>query len=102
MRELEFHVVELIEETAPVKLEDNKVVEEVVEEEGEGSTATTILSDVVLIQQYLTNEHLLQAFGLTDNKVFANTTSAMGFSLLRNQNHPPLKEDGGDLMEFLS
>ena len=103
MHELEFRVVELVElteETASVKLEESEVAEYVVEDVEEGNTTTTIPCNVVLTQQHFSNEQLLQAFGLTDNEVFANTISAMGFSPLRNQNHSPFQEDGGDLMEF--
>lgn len=92
MHELEFcfvELVELIEEIASLKLEDNEVVED------DGIAVTTIPSDAVPVPTLhsFTHEQRRQAFGPTTSQGFENIISDIGFSPLQYQNSSPIQED---------
>ena len=71
MHDLEFCVLEMFEEIAFIKLED----EEVEDKEGKGNTNVnaTTSSDAVPTLHSFTHEQHRQAFWLTASQVFKNT-----------------------------
>jgi len=106
MHDIEFRVVEVIQEAdCVVKLEDEEVEKED-EDEDEGNTNATNAnanattpSDVVPTPYAFTQEDRRQVFGPTTSEEFDNIRREIGFSSIRNQNSSPLQDDE-DLLSF--
>mmetsp|Transcript_22692 Transcript_22692/g.26247 ORF Transcript_22692/g.26247 Transcript_22692/m.26247 type:complete len:154 (-) Transcript_22692:204-665(-) len=104
MHDIEFRVVEVIqEEDCVVKLEDEKVEKEI-----EGNTNATNAnayanattpSDVVPTPYAFTQEDRLRLFGPTAIEYLDNIKRKIGFSPIRSQNSSPLQDDE-DLLSF--